>query len=83
MLITVTGILCVFISTYQYIIDSYETFAASALASVTLIRYLAAGGMVVVGIPFYEVRPLQNLDESHELTSVLESWCSLHIDDIS
>jgi hypothetical protein len=49
------GILCVFISSYQYIIDSYETFAASALASVTLIRYMAAGGMVVVGIPFYEV----------------------------
>ncbi|KAL9083212.1 MAG: hypothetical protein Q9165_008618 [Trypethelium subeluteriae] len=38
------GILCVFISSYQYVIDSYETFAASALASVTLIRYMAAGG---------------------------------------
>lgn len=40
------GILCVFISSYQYIIDSYETYSASALASVTLIRYVAAGGMV-------------------------------------
>jgi len=48
------GILCVFISSYQYIIDSYEFFAASALASVTLIRYVAAGAMVEVGIPFYE-----------------------------
>lgn len=48
------GILCVFISSYQYIIDSYEGFAASALASVTLIRYVAAGGMVEVGIPFYK-----------------------------
>lgn len=48
------GILCVFISSYQYIIDSYESFSASALASVTLIRYVAAGGMVVVGVPFYE-----------------------------
>lgn len=48
------GILCVFISSYQYIIDAYEIYAASALASVTLIRYLAAGGMVVVGIPFYQ-----------------------------
>ncbi|OMP82458.1 putative transporter C11D3.05 [Diplodia seriata] len=48
------GILCVFISCYQYIIDSYELFAVSALASVTLIRYVAAGGMVVVGIPFYQ-----------------------------
>lgn len=48
------GILCVFITSYQYIIDAYEIYAASALASVTLLRYMAAGGMVVVGIPFYE-----------------------------
>ena len=47
------GILCVFISSYQYIIDSYEHYAASALASVTLIRYVAAGGMVEVAIPMY------------------------------
>ena len=47
------GILCVFISSYQYIIDSYESYAASALASVTFIRYVAAGGMVEVAIPFY------------------------------
>ena len=46
------GILCIFISTYQYIIDSYEMYAASALASLTLIRYVAAGGMVEVGIPY-------------------------------
>ena len=47
------GILCVFISSYQYIIDSYETYSASALASVTLIRYVAAGGMVslIPGLP--------------------------------
>ena len=48
------GILCVFISSYQYIIDSYETFSASALACVTLIRYLAAGVMVEVAIPMYD-----------------------------
>ncbi|ORX96361.1 major facilitator superfamily domain-containing protein [Clohesyomyces aquaticus] len=48
------GILCVFISFYQYIIDAYETYAASALASVTLIRYVTAGGMTVVRIPFYK-----------------------------
>ncbi|KAI9879166.1 MAG: hypothetical protein M1830_009365 [Pleopsidium flavum] len=48
------GILCVFISSYQYIIDAYETFSASALASVTLIRYVAAGGMVEVSIPMYK-----------------------------
>lgn len=48
------GVLCVFISSYQYIIDSYEMYAASALTSVTLIRYVTAGGMTVVGIPFYK-----------------------------
>ena len=46
------GILCIFISSYQYIIDSYEMYAASALASLTFIRYVAAGGMVEVGIPW-------------------------------
>ena len=30
------------------------TFAASALASLTLLRYIASGGMAVVGVPFYE-----------------------------
>lgn len=48
------GILCVFISSYQYIIDGYEAYSASALASVTLIRYVAAGGMVEVAIPMYK-----------------------------
>jgi hypothetical protein len=45
------GISCIFISTYQYIIDSYEIYAASALASLTVIRFVAVGGMVEVGIP--------------------------------
>jgi len=57
------GILCVFISSYQYIIDSYESFSASALASVTLIRYVAADGMTVVGIPLY-----QNMGVHYTLT---------------
>lgn len=48
------GILCVFISSYQYIIDSYESYSASALASVTLIRYVAAGGMIEIAISFNE-----------------------------
>lgn len=48
------GILTIFISSYQYIIDGYESYAASALASVTFIRYVAAGGMVEVAIPFYK-----------------------------
>lgn len=57
------GTLCIFITSYQYIIDSYETYAASGLASITLIRYVASGGMVVVGIPFYE-----NLGVAYTLT---------------
>ncbi|KAI9841439.1 MAG: hypothetical protein M1837_000715 [Sclerophora amabilis] len=47
------GILTIFISTYQYLIDAYEVFAASALSSVTLVRYVAAGGIVEVAIPMY------------------------------
>jgi hypothetical protein len=38
----------------MYIIDSYEAYAASALTFVALVRYIAAGGMTVVGIPMYE-----------------------------
>jgi len=41
-------------SAYMYIIDSYEAYAASALNLVALVRYLAAGGMTVVGIPMYK-----------------------------
>ncbi|KAK9234238.1 major facilitator superfamily domain-containing protein [Lipomyces kononenkoae] len=48
------GVICVFISAYMYIIDSYEVYAASALAFVTLLRYASAGGMTVVGISFYK-----------------------------
>ncbi|RFU72901.1 mfs general substrate transporter [Trichoderma arundinaceum] len=47
------GILCVFISSYQYIIYTYEQLAASGLVFVTFTRYLIAGGMVEVGIPMY------------------------------
>ncbi|KAK2598914.1 hypothetical protein QQS21_005656 [Conoideocrella luteorostrata] len=44
----------IFICIYMYIIDSYETYSASALTFVALTRYVVAGGMTVVGIPFYE-----------------------------
>lgn len=37
-----------------YIIDAYEKYAASALTFVALVRYLAAGGMTVVGFPMYK-----------------------------
>lgn len=57
------GVISIFISAYMYIIDSYAVYAASALSFVTLSRYLAAGGMTVVGIPFYK-----NLDTHYTLT---------------
>lgn len=41
-------------SAYMYIIDSYQTYAASALTFVALVRYLSAGGMTVVGVPMYK-----------------------------
>lgn len=47
------GIICVFISNYMYLIDSYTNYAASGLTFNTLIRYCISGGMTVVGIPFY------------------------------
>ncbi|KAK1142922.1 hypothetical protein N8T08_007163 [Aspergillus melleus] len=43
----------IFISSYQYLIDTYEVYAASALVSATFMRYLAAGAMVIVSIPMY------------------------------
>jgi len=42
------------ICSIKYIIDSYEVYSASALVSVSLIRYVVAGGMTIVGIPLYE-----------------------------
>ncbi|KAH8803675.1 major facilitator superfamily domain-containing protein [Xylogone sp. PMI_703] len=47
------GILSVFVSTYMYLIDSYETYAASALTMITLIRYVASGGMIEASLPMY------------------------------
>ncbi|KAJ5114974.1 hypothetical protein NUU61_000733 [Penicillium alfredii] len=48
------GTICVFISSYMYVIDSYDIYAASALGFMTVSRYCAAGGMTVVGVPFYK-----------------------------
>lgn len=47
------GILAVYISTYQYIISSYEIYAASALALTSFVRFLAAGGVLEATIPMY------------------------------
>ncbi|KAK5790449.1 hypothetical protein VI817_007736 [Penicillium citrinum] len=48
------GTICVFISSYMYVIDTYDIYAASALGFMTVSRYCAAGGMSIVGIPFYQ-----------------------------
>ncbi|UKZ72033.1 uncharacterized protein TrAtP1_012970 [Trichoderma atroviride] len=48
------GILSVFVSTYMYLIDMYEVFAASALTMITLVRYVASGGMIEISIPMYK-----------------------------
>jgi len=43
-----------YVSSYEYIIDSYSEHAAIALASITMMRYLIAGGMVMAARPMYE-----------------------------
>ncbi len=43
-----------YVSCYEYIIDSYGEHAAVALASITMARYLVAGGMVMAARPMYE-----------------------------
>lgn len=48
------GVTGVFICAYMYVIDSYEIYSASALTFTALVRYVVAGGMTVVGIPFYD-----------------------------
>ncbi|BGP12789.1 hypothetical protein JCM10213_007303 [Rhodosporidiobolus nylandii] len=48
-----TGILCVFIASYQYIIDAYLSTAASALATLTFVRYPISGGAVMFTGPMY------------------------------
>lgn len=44
----------IFVSSYQYVIDSYETNSASALSSITFLRYFVAGGMVISSMPMYK-----------------------------
>ncbi|KAK4611956.1 putative efflux pump kojT [Fulvia fulva] len=44
----------IFISSYQYIIDGYETYSSSALASITMARYVFSAGLVVATRPMYQ-----------------------------
>jgi hypothetical protein len=43
-----------FVATYLYLIDTFESSVAGALAIATFARYVAAGAMVPVSIPMYE-----------------------------
>ncbi|BGP30408.1 hypothetical protein JCM10296v2_002162 [Rhodotorula toruloides] len=47
------GILSCFISTYQYLIDSYGHAAASAMSATTFLRYPVAGASVLFTRPMY------------------------------
>ncbi|KAI0385484.1 MFS general substrate transporter [Hypomontagnella monticulosa] len=47
-------IIAIYVSSYEYIIDSYGDHAAIGLASITIVRYLVAGGMVMAARPMYE-----------------------------
>ncbi|KAK2759559.1 hypothetical protein FQN54_003038 [Arachnomyces sp. PD_36] len=47
------GTIGVFISCYQYIISSYDIYSASALTSITFIRYVVAGALVEAAVPWY------------------------------
>ncbi|KAF3159386.1 hypothetical protein TWF788_003795 [Orbilia oligospora] len=47
-------LIAMYVSSYEYIIDSYGDHAAIALASITMVRYLIAGGMTLAARPMYE-----------------------------
>lgn len=47
------GFFLVFVTCYEYLMDSYAIYAASALASASCIRYLIAGVMMPVSLPLY------------------------------
>ncbi|KAF2764341.1 MFS general substrate transporter, partial [Teratosphaeria nubilosa] len=44
----------IFISSYQYIIDGYEKYSSSALAGITMARYVVSAGVVVATRPMYQ-----------------------------
>jgi hypothetical protein len=47
-------LIALYVSSYEYIIDSYGDHSAIALASITMVRYLIAGGMTMAARPMYE-----------------------------
>ncbi|KAI2849559.1 hypothetical protein CBS11852_1562 [Aspergillus niger] len=53
------GITTIFIVAYMYLIDSYDTYSASALGFLVFTRYVVAGGVTVAGGPIYEALGVQ------------------------
>lgn len=47
------GVTGVFISSYEYVADAFEFHSASALATITLVRFICGGVMAEVSYPFY------------------------------
>ncbi|KAB8269466.1 major facilitator superfamily transporter [Aspergillus minisclerotigenes] len=47
------GITTVFVSAHLYVVDAYESGAASAFAMLVMPRYLASGGITMAGAPIY------------------------------
>ncbi|KAJ5092659.1 hypothetical protein NUU61_007529 [Penicillium alfredii] len=48
------GVFCIFVSSFQYVADAFEFHAASALASIHMFRFVAAGVMRVIARIFYD-----------------------------
>ncbi|KAH7205448.1 major facilitator superfamily domain-containing protein [Fusarium redolens] len=54
------GITTIFIVSYMYLIDSYDTYSASALGFLVFTRYVVAGGVTVAGGPIYRALGVQH-----------------------
>lgn len=66
------GITCVFISSYEYVADTFEFHSASALATITLVRFICGGVMAEFSYPFYaSLGPALTLTVLGALTAAL------------
>jgi hypothetical protein len=45
--------IAIYVSSYEYLIDSYGEHSASALSGIAFPRYMIAGGMVMAARPMY------------------------------
>ncbi|KAK3385673.1 major facilitator superfamily domain-containing protein [Podospora didyma] len=46
-------LIAIYVSSYEYIVDSYGDHSALALSSITMLRYIISGGMVMATRPLY------------------------------